>query len=155
MQKLILILAGIMMVHFTACNNSSNKDGDTKEPHTKADSLMEDVMDGHDVGMSKYGKLQGLEKQVQAALDSIAKLPAKAKQAAAPLKARLDSAAADLSYAIMAMDKWMEEFNMDSAINNMEERVRYLTDEKMKVGKIKVAIQSSLQQADSILKARF
>ena len=87
-------------------------------------------------------------------LDSIATLPAKAKQAAAPLKAKLDSVAADLSYAEMAMDKWMTEFNMDSAVNNIDQRIKYLTDEKSKVGKVKAAILSGLEKADSLLKAK-
>ena len=147
---------GLLFIAFMACNNEGKKkETGTKGPKTQADSLMEDVMDGHDVGMSKYGKLEGSLKKVQQTLDSIAKLPAKARQAAAPLKAQLESVASDLNYAITAMDKWMQEFNMDSAINNMEERIRYLTDEKMKVGKVKEAILNSLQKADSVLKARF
>ena len=49
----------------------------------------------------------------------------------------------------------MEEFNMDSAVNNMEQRIKYLTEEKWKVANVKTAILTSLQKADSILKARF
>jgi DNA repair ATPase RecN len=147
---------GLLFIACMACNDGGKKkETGTKGPKTQADSLMEDVMDGHDVGMSKYGKLEGSLKKVQQTLDSIATLPAKARQAAAPLKAQLESVASDLNYAITAMDKWMQEFNMDSAINNMEERIRYLTDEKMKVGKVKEAILNSLQKADSVLKARF
>ena len=147
---------GLLFIVFMACNNEGKKkETGTKGPKTQADSLMEDVMDGHDVGMSKYGKLEGSLKKVQQTLDSIATLPAKAQQAAAPLKAQLESVASDLNYAITAMDKWMQEFNMDSALDNMEERIRYLTDEKMKVGKVKEAILNSLQKADSVSKARF
>ncbi len=63
--------------------------------------------------------------------------------------------AADLRNAIFAMDKWMAEFNMDSAKEDMEKRVQYLLDEKMKVGKVKDAILNSLNKADSLLKATF
>ena len=144
---------GLLFIAFMACNDGGKKkETGIKGPKTQADSLMEDVMDGHDVGMSKYGKLEGSLKKVQQTLDSIATLPEKAQQAAAPLKAQLESVASDLNYAITAMDKWMQEFNMDSALNNMEERIRYLTDEKMKVGKVKEAILNSLQKADSVLK---
>ena len=87
-------------------------------------------------------------------LDSIDKLPAKAKQAAAPLRTKLDSLQKDLSYAEFAMNKWMEEFNMDSAVNNVKERIDYLGSEKMKVSKVKEAILGSLQKADSILKEK-
>jgi len=53
------------------------------------------------------------------------------------------------------MDKWMTEYDMDSAINNMEQRIKYLTDEKMKVGKMKEAILGGLQKADSLLREKF
>jgi tellurite resistance-related uncharacterized protein len=140
------------------CNNDKKHDDHTghtkKAPQTQEDSLMADVMDGHNVGMGKYNKLQAMEKKVKASLDSIGKLPAKAQQELAPYKAKLDSAAADLSYAIFAMDKWMEEFDMDSARNNLEVRISYLLDEKMKVGKVKEAILNSLAKADSLLKTK-
>lgn len=154
MRKIIFLATGCLFIAFMACNNEKKKDADAKAPKTQADSLMEEVMDGHDVGMSNYGKLDRSLKKVQGILDSIAGLPEKAQQAAAPYKAKLEGLVADLNYAITAMDKWMEEFNMDSALNNMEERVRYLTDEKMKVGKVKEAILNSLQKTDSVLKVR-
>lgn len=160
MKKILLSSIALLLILFTACNNSDRKQtGDnthkTDEPKTQADSLMAAVMDGHDVGMAKYGKLNAMQKKVQEVLDSIAKLPARGQQAAAPYKAKLDAAAKDLTNALTAMDKWMEEFNMDSAVNNMEQRIKYLTEEKWKVGNVKTAILTSLQKADSILKARF
>jgi hypothetical protein len=48
----------------------------------------------------------------------------------------------------------MDEFNVDSAIDNAKERVRYLEDEKLKVNKVKDAILNSLQKADSLLKVK-
>jgi len=155
-KKYILAPFAVLML-LAACKNADKKHEDHKkdEPKTQADSLLADVMDGHNVGMAKYSKLQAMEKKVKATMDSIAKLPAKTKQELASYKAKLDSAAADLSYALFAMDKWMEEFNMDSAVNNAEERIKYLLDEKMKVGKVKNAILNSLSKADSLLKAKF
>lgn len=157
-----LLLPFLALIIFAACNNSDKKsvgvighDHDNNEPKTQADSLMAEVMDGHNVGMAKMSKISNMQKEVQRVLDSIATLPAKAKQAALPLKAKLDAVAADLNYAEMAMDKWMTEFNMDSAVNNMQERIKYLTDEKDKVGKVKNAILTGLQKADSLLKAKF
>jgi hypothetical protein len=157
MQRKFSCLLMVVTILLAACNNADKKhEGHTKdEPKTQADSLMADVMDGHDVGMAKYGKLTAMEKKVKATLDSISKLPAKTREALAPYMAQLDSTAKDLSYAIFAMDKWMEEFDMDSAKNNMEKRIQYLFDEKMKVGKVKEAILSSLAKADSVLKAKF
>ncbi len=154
MKKLNILIAALAVVVIIACKNEKKNGHSGKEPQTQADSLMADVMDGHDVGMAKYGKLQAMEKKMRASIDSISKLPAKAQETLAPYKAKLDSAAADLSNAIFAMDKWMEEFNMDSAKDDMEKRVRYLLDEKIKVGRVKDAILNSLSKADSLLKEK-
>ncbi len=149
-------LAALTIIGLLACNNSENKHNGhgQNEPKTQADSLMKDVMDGHNIGMAKMGKLTRAEQTTRRLLDSIDKLPAKAKQAAAPLRTKLDSLQKDLSYAEFAMNKWMEEFNMDSAVNNVKERIDYLGSEKMKVSKVKEAILGSLQKADSILKTK-
>ena len=48
--------------------------------------------------------------------------------------------------------KWMEEFNMDSASNDLGKRIQYLTDEKDKVGKVRSLILESVGKADSLLK---
>ena len=112
-------------------------------------------MEGHDIGMAKMGKLTRAEQAARRMLDSIEKLPAKAKQAAAPLKLKLDSLQKDLSYAEFAMNKWMEEFNIDSAENDMKKRIEYLKSEKLKVSKVKESILSGLQKADSLLKDKF
>ena len=103
----------------------------------------------------KWESLPGRNKPQSGLLDSIAKLPAKARQAAEPLKVKLDSLQKELSYAEFAMNKWMDEFNMDSAVNNAKDRIKYLEEEKLKVTKVKEAILSSLQKADSLLKAKF
>jgi hypothetical protein len=50
------------------------------------------------------------------------------------------------------MDTWMREFDMDSALDNLENRIKYLTEEKLKVGKVKKSIIESLQRADSVLR---
>jgi DNA repair ATPase RecN len=152
MKKIILPFLAVAIL--AACNSSDKKgEGNkTEGPKTQVDSLMDAVMEGHDVGMGKYSKLTNVQKEVTHLIDSISKLPAKAQEAIAPYKAKLDSVGEDLSYALFAMDKWMEEFNMDSAVNNMEQRIKYLTSEKMKVGKVKEAILNSLAKADSVLK---
>jgi hypothetical protein len=156
------IIAGIVasISILIACNNADkqhegHQGHTTGTPQTKEDSLYTDVMDGHNVGMAKMSKIRALQAEVKKVLDSIASLPARAQQAAAPFKTKLDSLTTDLSYAEMAMDKWMSEFKMDSAKNNIEERIKYLTEEKLKVGKVKEAILGSLQKADSLLKAKF
>jgi hypothetical protein len=74
------------------------------------------------------------------------------KQAAASYKIQLDSLAAKLNYAEADMDKWMEDFNMDSAKNDAALRAKYLEAEKEKVNRVREQMVSVLQQADSLLK---
>ncbi|MBK5272127.1 MAG: viral A-type inclusion protein, partial [Bacteroidia bacterium] len=123
MKKIIIPLLGLLLIFFAACNNEQNDSKPETTPKTAADSLMEDVMDGHNVAMAKMGKLRTMEKEVQSIIDSISKLPAKTKMTLAPYKIKLDTMLEDLKSAQAGMDKWMDEFNMDSAINNLDERI--------------------------------
>jgi hypothetical protein len=109
-------------VHYPAVTDN----GESKKAKTQIDSLLDDVLDGHNIGMAKLGKLTRAEQATKRLLDSIAKLPEKGRRAAEPLKVKLDSLKSDLSYAEFAMNRWMDEFNMDSAIDNAKERARYL-----------------------------
>jgi hypothetical protein len=159
MKKIILPLAALCIM--TACNNSNDKKneghtGHTKEiPATPQDSLMADVMAGHDEVMPKIGKVKGAQKEAQRLLDSVAALPAKAQDAAAGLKSQLRTLINELEYADFAMDKWMTEFGMDSMKDNVEQRIKYLAGEKTKVDKVKEAILNSLAKADSLLRKKF
>jgi len=156
MPEFKLAIVFLAFGFLTACNNTDKKTNDgNKDSRTLADSLEHEVMDGHNVGMAKYGKLTAMQNEAQRLLDSIAKLPAKAREAMTPLKAKLDRLLEDLRSAKSGMDKWMEEYNMDSAVNNIEQRIKYLTSEKIKVSKVKESILNSLQKADSVLRAKF
>ena len=158
-MKNFSIPAIALLLIVTACNNNAEQKT-TEHPHsseipqTHADSLMADVMEGHDVGMAKMGRLRSMQKNVEATLDSIAKLPSKAKAATEPFKVKMEGVLQDLKSARSGMEKWMDEFNMDSAVNNMEQRIKYLTDEKLRISKVKEDILSSLQKADSLIKAK-
>lgn len=156
MNKLSLAFLFLAFICIAACNNKDKKaNGGQEVSKTLVDSLEGEVMDGHNVGMAKYGKLTAMQNEAQRLLDSITKLPAKAREAMTPLKTKLDGLVEDLKSAKANMDKWMDEYNMDSAVNNIEQRIKYLTEEKLKVSKVKEAILNSLQKADSVLKARF
>jgi len=142
-----------------ACNNAGKEKtpepGARKEtPKNQADSLMADVMDGHDIGMAKMGKLSLMQRKVQVVLDSIAALPAKTRSAMVPYKEKMEAALKQLKIAKNGMEKWMDEFNMDSAVNNAEQRIKYLSEEKLKVSKVKKDILASLEKADSLIKAK-
>lgn len=158
MKKLILPFVVSIFIGLVSCNNSEDSHSNhasRNEPKTKADSLMKDVMEGHDIGMAKMGKLTRAEQTTRRLIDSIAKLPAKARLAAEPLKVKLDSLQKDLQYAEFAMNKWMDEFKYDSAVNDIRERINYLGEEKLKVTKVKESILNGLQKADSLLKEKF
>lgn len=159
-KKIILPLLAISLL--TACNNGGHEDHSkhgTEEgkgaPKTQADSLYDEVMGGHDEVMPKMGKVRGAQAQAKAMLDSIAKLPAKAQDAAGDLKKKLETLVNDLNYADFAMDKWMTGFIMDSAKNNVQEqRIKYLEAERVKVTKVKEAVLGGLARADSLFKAK-
>ena len=158
MKSVQILLVVLITITISACNSVENKHNghlQTNEPKTKADSLLRDVDDDHITGMAKMGRLTRAEQTTRRLIDSISKLPAKARQAAEPIKVKLDSLQKELSYAEFEMNRWMNEFNMDSSVNNVQERINYLGSEKLKVSKVKEAILSSLQKADSLLKDKF
>lgn len=157
MKRNLFFLSVIIVTFITSCNNSGNNhDHQAGEPQTKADTLLKEVVEGHDVAMSaQMTKMDKAKQGIERLIDSVSKLPAKANGATTLFKEKLGSLLKDLNEADAAMNKWMDEFNYDSAKDNMEERVKYLTDEKLKVGKVKDAILNSVQKADSVLKKKF
>jgi hypothetical protein len=152
-------LPAIIVMLITACNNANKKHdghpGTGKAPKTLTDSLLKDIDEGHILGMSKIGKLHNTKKAVLRVIDSIGTLPAKAQQTFAPYVAQLNEVIKDLDYADFAMDKWMTEYTEDSAAGDAGKHNKYLAEEKIKVDKMKEAILSSIQKADSLLKVKF
>ena len=146
------LLTAIAFVFLIACNNNSEKKTDPSQ--AKADSLQNEVIAGHDVAMPKSMKIPKLQKQIKQTIDSINKLPTKELQASASYKTELENLYNDLSGADSLMHKWMDEFNLDSFNTDPEQRVKYLSDEKNKINKVKDAVLNSLQKADSLLKKR-
>lgn len=142
------------------CLNIACKSGEKKpkkndgDPKSTVDSLLKVIEKGHIDGMGKIGRLHNSRKAVQAALDSMGKLPAAAQQAAKGYVDELNVAIKDIDYADMAMDKWMTEYKEDSAIENKEQRIRYLESEKQKVESMAAAIRNSISKADSLLKPK-
>jgi DNA repair ATPase RecN len=159
MKRIFFLFSVLTLIIVVACNNSDDKkvdnDKKTETPRSTTDSLMEDIMNGHDVGMAKMGKLSAMQNQVQSIIDSIGKLSAKTKKTLNPYKADMDKVLEDLKSARTGMEKWMDEFNMDSALSNIEQRIKYLRNEKWKVTEVKESILKSLQKADSLMKRKF
>jgi len=132
-----------------ACNNSAEDHRTAGK--TRADSLMEEVMQGHNKGMAKVSRLNEAKNKIQHVIDSISKLPTDVQKRSVQYRMQLDSTFNRLTFADYAMNKWMEEFNMDSLKDNTEEQAKYLESEKSKIGKVNEAMVSSLQKADSLL----
>ena len=149
MKKNIFILSAI--VFLISCNNSGKK---IDPLQVKADSLQNEVLAGHDVAMPNSMKIPKLQKQIDQILDSIDKLSPKQQQANASYKMDLRNLKTGLSNADSLMQKWMNEFNLDSFNTNLEKRVEYLSSEKDKINKVKDTVLMSLQKADSLLKKR-
>lgn len=149
------ILPVITAFAFYACSDSpgnrdisERKDGYTKTLVTREDSLFNDVMQGHDIGMAKMGKLSRSIVATKARLDSLS------SSGSNPSKAYKDSLTLlleNLQQADAGMYLWMEEFKRDSAKDNPTLRIQYLESEKVKVEKVRDRILESLRRGDSIL----
>jgi hypothetical protein len=139
----LLIVAG----GFVACQNNS---GHATAEQAKVDTLLKEVIKGHDVGMAKMKALRTAIAGTQAKLDSLNALPA-SKVDAAYQQALIDLQE-DLNYAEYGMNQWMNEFKLDSAEDNSELRLQYLESEKEKVFKVRDNILNGLARADSLLK---
>jgi hypothetical protein len=87
-------------------------------------------------------------------IDSISKLPAKAKEEAASLRQKLDLLVVELTDAKDGMDKWMSYYRnvRDSAKDDAERRVAFLRDEVVRVNKVRDAILVSLAKADTLVR---
>ncbi|MGE9311306.1 viral A-type inclusion protein [Niabella sp. CJ426] len=128
----------------TACNNGGSEPAEPGK--SLSDSLLQQVLDGHDVAMPKMMKLQRLQKDVQTEIDSLKKTSGNTQRIAL-----LDSTLKNLSYADVAMHEWMEGFRYDSLKDNEPARVDYLKIQLASVNEMKEVVLSSIAKADSVL----
>ncbi|WP_300601712.1 viral A-type inclusion protein [Niabella sp.] len=143
----------LTLVLLMACGDG-NRPASTETPdgpQTQADSLLQEVIDGHDVAMPKMKKLERLMNESKAAIDSLGKLPAGAQKQNAGLKTKLEEALTDLTNADKTMHDWMNGFKYDSLKDNEPERIKYLQDQKTKVNVMKDAVLSSISKAEGVL----
>ncbi|AHF17810.1 hypothetical protein [Niabella soli] len=144
-----LLFSLTLAFFLVACGENQSKA--KEQPQSKADSLLQDVIDAHDIAMPQTKKMERLMKESKTAIDSIDKLPAAAQKQNAPLKALLDAAHKDLAQADNAMNEWMNGFKYDSLKDNEAARVQYLQNEKTKINAVKDLVLNSLSKADSLL----
>lgn len=155
--NLLVLGFGISLV-VTACGGSDHSGhGALNQPKTSLDSLYSSIWDAHDVVMPKMGKIRGAQKKAGQLLDSInfawIKRSMAEPQEVKSWKDALQSLMEELNYADYSMDRWMTEFDIDSATQKGEARRPYLETEKVKVDKVKEAILRSLSRADSLFSA--
>ena len=136
-----------------SCKNAPKQeqertDGFNPVLKTREDSLLHDVMEGHDMGMARMGKISRYLSQVQKTLDSLNKLPD--SKVDTKYQQFLIDLQKELNYADYGMNTWMEEFKVDSAKGDKEKRIQYLEAEKVKIQKVKESIIGSLKRADSL-----
>jgi DNA repair ATPase RecN len=146
------ILYSTIAIIFAACANNGSeerKDGYSKRPQTAEDSLFEEVMHGHDTAMAKMGKLGRYQKEVSAKLDSLREVGG---SKLAEAEKSLNELGTELKEAEEGMNNWMDDFDIDSAMGNIERRIEYLKNEKIKVDDVKEKIFRTLEKADSLLK---
>ena len=155
--SMLVFLISICFV-FSSCQNQSDHAGhgadhsggaSGSKPLTAEDSLYRQVMDIHDQVMPKMGKVRGAQQRAQQRLDS---LTLQTRSVDKVYRQQLEQLISDLIYADFAMDKWMVEFNIDSAKDNKALRLQYLQDELGKVMKVKAAILGSIAGADSLIR---
>lgn len=147
----------IFLLFLFSCKNSDadkNNNSSQEKEQTAADSLFDEVMEGHNDVMPRMNEVKKASKEAQRLIDSIKALPPKVQSEAAALQAKLERLLSDLVQADGAMNQWMEEFNIDSASEDAPNRIQYLADEKIKVLKVKEAILGGLAKADTLLYKR-
>jgi hypothetical protein len=150
-MKISIVFIAIASLAFACSDGGSNvEEPVVNEKKAQEDSLYHAVMEGHDVGMAKMGKLKRGLSQVQQKLDSIAKLPA--AKIDTVYRNTLLSVQTALSDAEGHMNHWMENFKLDSAKDNTELRIKYLQGEKATVAVVRDKILNSIQRADSVLR---
>ncbi|MFT3748940.1 MAG: hypothetical protein QM768_11510 [Agriterribacter sp.] len=138
-----------------ACGNANNNQpadehNNASIPKTASDSLYKSVMDGHDVSMKKMGEIVRLKALISQQKDSIAKFKTKDLQ----YIAAFDTAFNNLVYAEELMNKWMQDFNPDSAGNSEDEKLVFFRKEKEKIDTVNARINNSIEAAKKITAAR-
>jgi uncharacterized UPF0160 family protein len=143
------LIFGAALLFAVACGSNNNTETSEEVVSAPVDSLFQQVMDGHDAAMAKMGKLKSYRKQFDQKVDSLKKVKSSAKK---ELSETYTDISKNLKAAEDRMNKWMEEFSIDSATDDVTRRLKYLSDEKLKVDSVRDEIVSVLSKADSLLK---
>jgi hypothetical protein len=150
LRQYIAILVLICMLS-CADDTPERKDGFSNVASTPEDSLFQAVMDGHDEAMPKSMRIPQYREQLKKRIDSLDKLKS---ESAIDVRRKYQELDNQLKTAQEGMNKWMKDFQIDSAENDTEQRIKYLTSEKEKVEKVRVDVLAAVAAADSLLRTR-
>ena len=145
-MKLLLFFFALFVITGVGCESTPDrvvvrKNGYSEPIKSREDSLMRQVMQGHDAGMARMGKITIAIAALEHLSDSLRN----------DGNIQYQMALKDLRNAASGMNNWMNEFKLDTLVNDPPERLKYLEEEIKKVTVVKQQIFGSLQKADSIL----
>lgn len=143
MKSIVLFIAVII---FYSCDEKTpERENAYSEPlKSREDSLFHEVMEGHDAGMAKMGRIARYLEELKLKTDSLMNL----KKGVA----FNDTLQSELLQAQEGMNKWMKGFNIDTLKQNTEARLKYLEDEKEKVIIVRDKILNSIRRYDSVFR---
>jgi hypothetical protein len=150
-MKSIFRLSIAMVVFFCSCGGDNSHDGTSSMKatlKTPEDSLFHQVMEGHDAGMAKIGRLKKYSRQLETTIDSISKNPKADKSQLSSLRRVKDS----LDTANASMFIWMDGFKADTLSGMGAQRMQYLEMQKASVTIVRNRIDNSLRLYDSLKK---
>lgn len=145
-------LIAIVLISLLSCKEKQEErvrtDGFTPILKTAEDSLYHEVMEGHDVGMAKMGKISKYLRETGRIIDSIKALPA--NDAAKKQLGQYEALQKELQQADDDMSNWMLNFKADT-LERKPERKAYLESEKVKVQKVKERILRAVENGGRLL----
>ena len=144
MKQIIVLMAAV--VTLAACGGQDQSKDAAQTPVSKSlsDSLMDQVMNGHDAGMGAMGKIGKADKDMLRVIDSLGKV-----KTAVP--AVLQQAKKDLDSAATHMDQWMDGFDMEMKGMDSVAKINYLRANLSRINSIDDSMNHALQRADSLL----
>ncbi|MGZ5247872.1 MAG: hypothetical protein ACXWV5_12485 [Flavitalea sp.] len=151
MKYLTAIILFLSLISCEQKEEPVRTDGFTPILKTAEDSLFHDVMEGHDVGMAKMGRISKYITQSGQMIDSLKKLPSNSTNK--EMISRYEALKMQLQEADDDMSNWMMNFKADS-LEGKSERKGYLENEKIKVERVRVKIMDAVAAGDSLLTKR-
>jgi len=142
-----LICTFLFVGAFAACAGSTESEeaGTSNALGSPVDSLFHEVMDGHDAGMAKVGRLRKYSQQLAHQIDSITK-SSNSSSNITELQRVKDS----LDRAHAAMFEWMDGFKADTLTASTDRRMQYLQAQKTSVLLVRDRIMNSIRLYDSL-----